>query len=97
MIRSAINRFLGRAPEAAPEPAVEIAPDPRGAPGTRVHHEYFIGEQRPVDNMYPWLCRVYAQNGAANEQTGEAATPEAAKNAALTYAAKTKLALRGGV
>lgn len=96
MIRSAINRFLGREPEAQPEPVIELAPDPRGAPGTRVHHEILISEQL-ADGRFNWLCRVYAQNGACTERCERADTAEAAKNAALTFAAKTKLALRGGV
>lgn len=96
MIRSAINRLLGNQPEAAPEQRVEVAPDPRGAPGSRVHHEYFVGDApEPSDNQWPWLCRVYAANGAVNEQSGRAPTQESARNAALSWAAKTKAALRG--
>ncbi len=78
----------------APAPAIEAAPDPRGAPGTRVYHEYFVFEPG-ADGRCGWLCRVYAQNGAVNEKTGDAVDAEAAKNAALTYAALTKRALRG--
>lgn len=93
-IRSVINKLLGNAPAPARVEPVVVAPDPRGAPGTRVHHEYFTDE-RPLDNRWNWLCRVYAQNGAVNEQRSVADTQEEAKNAALAYAAVTKRALRG--
>ncbi len=94
-IRSVMNKLFGSAPEKVPAEPVVMAPDPRGAPGTRVYHEYFVGEQRDIDHLFPWLCRVYAQNGAVNEKTGLADTREAASNAALSFAAITKRALRG--
>lgn len=94
-IRSTLQRLFGTEPAPAAPAPVEMAPDPRGAPGTRVYHEYFVGEQRASDNRFPWLCRVYAQNGAVTEQRGDADTREAARNAALSFAALTKRALRG--
>ena len=97
MIRATLQRIFGQAPEdPTPEPAVEAAPDPRGAPGTRVYHEYLV-EQRAMDLRFSWMCRVYAQNGACTEQEGVADTADAAKNAALSFAAVTKKALRGEV
>lgn len=93
--RSTINRALGIAPAAAPEPVITSAPDPRGAPGSRVHHEIMLGEQRA--DGWPWLCRVYAQNGAATEKEGVADTMQGASNAALSWAAITKAGLRGDV
>lgn len=92
-IRFSINRIFGVQPAAAPEPDIASAPDPRGAPGSRVHHEIMMGEQ--VGGRFPWLCRVYAQNGAVTEKEGVADTEQAAKNAALSWAAITKAGLRG--
>lgn len=93
-IRSMLNKLFTSAPEAIPEAPVVMAADPRGAPGTRVYHEYLVGDES-AEGKFPWLCRVYAQNGALNEKRGEAETYDAAKNAALSYAALTKRALRG--
>lgn len=69
-------------------------PDPRG-PGPRVYHEYFVTE-RAEDMRFDWLCRVYSQEGIC-EQNGISDTREAACKAALWFATKTKLTLRGGV
>ncbi len=92
MIRSALRKFfVGDDP--APEPVTEIRPDPRGAPGTRVHHEYFIDQD--AEGTWFWLCRVYSQTSAATEQQGTSATEEGARSAALSWAAKTKAVLRG--
>lgn len=90
-IRSTINRMFGIAPEvpAAPAPIITSAPAPR------VHHEIMLGEQRA--DGWPWLCRVYAQNGAATEKAGIADTEQAARSAALSWAATTKAGLRGDV
>lgn len=93
MIRSAINKLFGTVPEvAAPEVAPMVA-DVRGAPGTRVHHEYFTEER--TDGRWNWLCRVYAMNGAPNEQSGVAEDEASAASAALSWAARTKAILRG--
>lgn len=70
------------------------APDPRGAPGTRVYHEYFVTQC--VDGVrYEWHCRVYSQNAEVTEHRGIADTEQAARSTALWFAARTKLALRG--
>jgi hypothetical protein len=88
----AITRLFGSAPAA---PAVIVPePDPRGAPGTRVYHEFFV-EDAPRADGWHWLCRVYAANGAATEHGGVAESQLLARNAAITWAAKTKAGLRG--
>lgn len=94
MIRSAITRLFGGAPQAAAQEPVQASADVRGAPGTRVHHEFFIDEP-DSSGAYRWLCRVYAQNGAATEREGVAESRDGAQSAALSWAAKTKAALRG--
>lgn len=96
-VRSFINRMLTPAQEAAPEPVTTDVPVPIDPPGSTVHHEIMLGEQRMSDLRFPWLCRVYAQNGAATEKVGDADTPQAAMNAALSWAAITKAGLRGDV
>ena len=70
----------------------EPAPPAVTDENSRVHHEYFVGEER-ADSRWPWLCRVYAKNGAANEQAGLSDSYESAKKAALAYATMTKRAL----
>lgn len=95
MIRSAINWLTGKQAE-QPQEQVAISADPKGPPGTRVHHEFFIAEP-DANGAYRWLCRVYAQNGAATEQSGVAESAASAQAAALSWSAKTKAALRGDV
>ena len=96
-IRSTIRGLMGGRPAKEQAPASEVvAPDQRGAPGTRVHHEYFVAEEANLHDLkWPWLARVYAANSAVNEQRGTADTQELARNAALTWCAKTKAILRG--
>jgi hypothetical protein len=93
MLRSLIDRFTGKdAPVAAP---VMANPDPRGPAGTRVHHEYFVADAADGNGQWAWLCRVYAQNGAASEERGLAPNPQVARDAALSWANVTKAGLRG--
>lgn len=95
-IRSTIRAlFPGQRAQLQAAAPVEVGPDQRGAPGTRVHHEYFPAGEANADGKWPWKARVYAANGAVNEQTGLADTQELARNAALAWCAKTKAILRG--
>ncbi|MBQ5963151.1 hypothetical protein [Massilia sp. ZL223] len=95
-IRSTIRAmFPGQQAQPVAAAPVEVAPDQRGAPGTRVYHEYFLVDEANGDGKWPWKARVYAANGAPNEQTGLADTQELARNAALAWCAKTKAILRG--
>ena len=95
-LRSTIKGWIGSQATPAPTVAVvEATPDPRGTPGTRVHHEYFLADAPDVDGKWGWLARVYAKNGAVNEQQDRGDTQELARNAALTWCAKTKAILRG--
>lgn len=77
---------------AAPEP---IKVDANLAPGSRVHHEYFTADEADADGKWPWRARVYADNGAVNEQEGRADSHELARNAALTWCARVKAQLGG--
>lgn len=90
------NMFAGQAKaatEAAPEP---VRIDTNLAPGSRVHHEYFVADEADVvDLRWPWIARVYADNGAVNEERGRADSRELARNAALTWCARVKTQLGG--
>lgn len=91
----AIQRLFGVGqPAPVPPAAVIPEPDVRGAPGTRVYHEYFVDDE-PREDGWHWMCRVYAANGAATQQRGVAETKQLARNAAITWAAVTKAGLRG--
>lgn len=95
-IRSTIRAlFPGQQAQLQAAAPVELAPDHRGAPGTRVHHEYFLAGEANADGKWLWTARVYAANGAPNEQSGLADTWELARNAALAWCARTKSILRG--
>jgi hypothetical protein len=65
-----------------------------GPPGTRIYHEYFVGEPRH-DGKFPWNCRVYAPDGTITEIPGVADTRQAADDAAGEWAASTKATIRG--
>jgi hypothetical protein len=89
------NMFAGQAKaatEAAPEP---VRIDTNLAPGSRVHHEYFVGDASDADSKWAWHARVYADNGAVNEERGRADSRELARNAALTWCARVKAQLGG--
>lgn len=90
----AISKFFGAGqeqPAEAPAAPASVPGDGRTAAGARVYHEFFVDEKA---DGHHWLCRVYAGR-AINEQTGVAQTDQLARNAALTWAARTKAALRG--
>lgn len=94
-IKSMLKR-LSRAPQAdeqaKPDYLAALAPT-KGAPGTRVHHEYFLTDA--PEGRVNWLARVYAQNGAVNEQRGNEPNEQAAKDAALAWCAEITTALKG--
>lgn len=96
MLKSLINRFKPASAPAAPQHAVPLSVEPlvdrKGEPGTRVHSEYFI-DVKP-DAVY-WTARVYAANGAPNEQTGFAPNESAARDAAINWCNETKTKLGG--
>lgn len=69
-------------------------PDPKGAPGTRIYHEYGVSEA-PVNGKYGWTCRVYAANGEAHNMTGWAETDRQARIDAINWAESHKATLRG--
>jgi hypothetical protein len=76
------------------EPA-PIKIDATLAPGRRVHHEYFTADEADANGKWSWLARVYADNGAVNEQRGAADSQDLARNAALTWCARVKESLGG--
>jgi hypothetical protein len=89
------NMFAGQpqaATDAVPEP---VRIDTNLAPGSRVHHEYFTADEADADGKWPWRARVYADNGAVNEQEGRADSLELSRNAALTWCARIKVQLGG--
>lgn len=69
-------------------------PDAKGAPGTRVYHEYGVSEA-PVNGRYEWHCRVYAATGEAHNMTGSAETDRQARIDAIEWAETHKAKLRG--
>lgn len=79
-------------PSAKPRPSA--APDVKGAPGTRVYHEYFVDEHA-TNGRHVWLCRVYAADGTAHEMTGSEETNPAAAQSAISWAESVKATLRG--
>lgn len=96
-LRSTFKNMFG---QQATEPASEAAPAAPQvaatlAPGSRVHHEYFVADAADADGKWHWHARVYADNGAPNEQGGSADTHEFARNAALTWCARIKAQLGG--
>lgn len=94
-IRSTLKNMFSSAQVqevAAPEP---VKVDATLAPGSRVHHEYFTADEADADGKWPWRARVYADNGAANEQEGRADSLELSRNAALTWCVRVKAQLGG--
>lgn len=87
------NMFAGQAKAATEAAPVRI--DTNLAPGSRVHHEYFVGDAPDADGKWSWHARVYADNGAVNEERGRADSRELARNAALTWCARIKAQLGG--
>lgn len=88
-----LDKITGRTP--AQEIAlVSAAADVKGAPGTRVYHEYFVDDE-PTNGRYGWLCRVYAQDGTPHQTTGSEETDRSAREAAIAWADATKSKLRG--
>ena len=71
-----------------------IAPDPRGAPGTRIYHEYFLGDRPLPNGQWGWLARVYSANSEVTEQSGSEATQDSAREAALNWAVSAKEKMR---
>ena len=94
MLEGLKKLFKAPVAEEVKAPFVAAEPDKRGAPGTRVYHEYFI-DLEPRPDGFHWLCRVYAQNGAVTERAGVAVNQSLAKDEALTWANRAKAGLRG--
>lgn len=90
------NMFAGQ-PQAPTDVATVLTQvDATLAPGSRVHHEYFVADEADViDLRWPWVARVYADNGAVNEERGRADSHDLARNAALTWCARVKAQLGG--
>ncbi|MES2323277.1 MAG: hypothetical protein V4633_13515 [Pseudomonadota bacterium] len=87
--------FFKPKPEAAPVlPKLASAPDVKGAPGTRMYHEYFVDEA-PANGRIGWQARVYAADGTAHSMTGSAETDRQARIDAITWAESKKVELRG--
>lgn len=80
--------------DSAPVAVPVAAPDAKGAPGTRIYHEYFVGDA-PVNGRYVWLCRVYAAGGQVHEMTGSEEANVDACQSAITWAESVKKQLRG--
>lgn len=80
--------------ETSAQPAIAATPDPRGAPGTRIYHEYFV-EAEPIDGRFPWRARVYAADGQPREMSGSEESEHAARAAAVAWAEATKTTMRG--
>lgn len=95
-LRSTFKNMFDQAAQPAIEPA-PAAPQVAASitPGSRVHHEYFTADAPDADGKWSWHARVYADNGAVNEQGGQADTHELARNAALTWCARIKVQLGG--
>ena len=87
-----LDRF--KKDEVPAQPGIVATPDPRGAPGTRIYHEYFV-EAEPVDGRFPWRARAYAANGQPMESSGSEETEHAARAAAVAWAEATKTTMRG--
>lgn len=89
------NLFPGQ--QQAPAEAAPAMPNVHAAiaPGSLVHHEYHLADGPDADGKWAWLTRVYADNGAPNEQHGKANSHELARNAALTWCARIKAQLGG--
>lgn len=87
---SFLDRLIGK----SADPRPSAAPDLKGAPGTRVYHEYFVDEH-PVNGRFVWLCRVYAADATAHEMTGSEETNLAACQSAIGWAESVKATLRG--
>lgn len=104
--------FRREAPSEEPQPAHKVGrlyatPDPKGAPNTRVYHEYFVPEA-PEDGSWPWTCRVYGPGGTYTDaagqvlpkppqimlQRGKAPTERLAREQAIAWAEQTKAAVR---
>lgn len=77
------------------EPLPATAPgkllDPQGK---RVHHEYFVGEDRG-DGHFPWTCRVYDAAGLRVEKEGLATSHEVSAAQAMSFAERTKQSILG--
>lgn len=91
-----LDRIKSAIVQPAPEPVAAVAarPDPRGAPGTRIHHEYFVADE-PTNGRWEWLARVYAADSTPHQMTGIEDSPELAGAAALSWAESTKATMRG--
>jgi len=89
------NMFAGSPVTLAEDTPALTQVDATLAPGSRVHHEYFVADAPNADGKWPWRARVYADNGAVNEEHDVADTPDLARNAALTWCARVKAQLGG--
>lgn len=89
-----IRNLFKRQPKETPaQRALAVLAQTRStAPGTRVHHEYSVS---PSAEGYDWLARVYAANGAVNEQAGHAVNESLAREQALAWCAQTSHILKG--
>ena len=101
-----LDRLLGRT-AAPPAPSAEVRqlprkaadrlsapPDPKGAPGTRIYHEYFA-DREPINGAHHWHARVYTPGGGVHESRGSASSHRAACQAAIAWADGMKKSLRG--
>lgn len=86
--------LLDRFKKSTVDQTISVSPDPRGAPGTRVYHEYFV-DPEPTDGRWRWHCRVYGADGKPIETTGSEETEHAARAAAVVWAEATKATMRG--
>lgn len=89
-----LDMFKAKSAAAPEPPRLAAKADRRGAPGTRIHHEYFVAEE-PVDGRFPWKCRVYDADSTVHEMTGAEDSDHQARVAAIAWADDKKTALRG--
>lgn len=83
------------APDTEPRPnRLYAPPDPKGLPGSRVYHEYFVTETADESGQWPWSCRVYAPGGRILKNDGKAKTRERACQAAIAWANEMKTTVR---
>lgn len=88
-------------PAYTPAPETELrpnrlyaAPDPKGEPGTRVYHEYFVTPEPDESGMWPWSCRVYGPGGRVLKNDGKGKTRDRACQAAIAWADDIKARVR---